>query len=87
MLEPLHKMVQYKTVSDKDGLNHSGLNKLPHTIGLGKSGYQVNNFLICQQKHMLWVLIRSASVYRYFLVEKSALPRALPTLYIGSVQF
>ena len=31
-------------------------------IGLVKSGYQVSNFLISQQKHMLWVLIRSTSV-------------------------
>ena len=30
-------------------------------IGLDKSGYQVNIFLISQRKHMLWVLIRSAS--------------------------
>ena len=30
-------------------------------IGLGKSGYRVNSFLISRQKHMLWVLIRSAS--------------------------
>ena len=34
-------------------------------IGLDKSGNQVNNFLISQQKHMLWVLIRSTSV-RHF---------------------
>ena len=31
------------------------------TIGLDKSGCQVNIFLIYPQKHMLWVLIRSAS--------------------------
>ena len=31
-------------------------------IGLDKSGYQVNSFLISGQKYMLWVLIRSASV-------------------------
>ena len=30
-------------------------------IGLAKSGYQVNNFLISQRNHMLLVLIRSAS--------------------------
>ena len=30
-------------------------------IGLDKSGYQVNSFLISRRKHMLWVLIRSAS--------------------------
>ena len=29
-------------------------------IGLDKSGYQVNIFLISPRKHMLWVLIRSA---------------------------
>ena len=34
-------------------------------IGLDKSGYQVNNFLISQRKHMLWILIRSASVRRF----------------------
>ena len=34
-------------------------------IGLDKSGYQVNNFLISHQKHMLWVLIRSASARRF----------------------
>ena len=31
-------------------------------IGLDKSGYQVKSFLISQRKHMLWVLIRSASL-------------------------
>ena len=31
------------------------------SIGLDKSGYQVNIFLISQRKHILWVLIRSAS--------------------------
>ena len=31
-------------------------------IGLDKSGYQVNNFLISSQKHMLCVRIRSASM-------------------------
>ena len=35
------------------------------TIGLDKNGYQVNIFLISQQKHMLLVLIRSASL-RHF---------------------
>ena len=30
-----------------------------------KSGYQVNIFLISQWKHMLWVLIRSASMRRF----------------------
>ena len=35
------------------------------SIGLDKSGYQVNIFLISPQKHMLRVLIRSASV-RHF---------------------
>ena len=34
-------------------------------IGLDKIGYQVNSFLISQQKHMLWVLIRSASARRF----------------------
>ena len=34
-------------------------------IGLDKSGYQVNIFLISPRKYMLWVLIRSASV-RHF---------------------
>ena len=31
-------------------------------IGLDKGGYLVNIFLISPRKHMLWVLIRSASV-------------------------
>ena len=35
------------------------------TIGLDKSGYQVNIFLISPQKHMLWVLIRSALARRF----------------------
>ena len=34
-------------------------------VGLDKGGYLVNIFLISPQKHMLWVLIRSASV-RHF---------------------
>ena len=29
-------------------------------IGLDKGGYPVNIFIISPQKHMLWVLIRSA---------------------------
>ena len=32
-------------------------------IGLDERGYQANNFLISQRKHMLWVLIGSASVF------------------------
>ena len=35
------------------------------TIGLNKSGYQVNSFLISRRKHMLWVLFRRASM-RHF---------------------
>ena len=35
-------------------------------IGLDKGGYLVNIFLISPQKHMLWVLIRSASGFSYF---------------------
>ena len=31
-------------------------------IGLDKSGYQMNIFLISPRKHMLWVLIRSISL-------------------------
>ena len=34
------------------------------SIGLDKGGYNVNIFLISPQKHMLWVLIRSALVRR-----------------------
>ena len=34
-------------------------------IGLDKSGYQVNIFLISRRKHMLLVLIRSASARRF----------------------
>ena len=37
----------------------------PVIIGLDKSGYQVYIFLISPQKHMLWVLIRSASPRRF----------------------
>ena len=33
------------------------------TIGLDKSGYQVNIFLISPQKHMLWIFFRSADEY------------------------
>ena len=46
--------------------NHLGTN-YPYTchiwpaIGLDKSGYQVNSFLISPRKHMLKVLFRSAS--------------------------
>ena len=35
------------------------------SIGLDKSGYQVNIFLISPRKPMLWVLIRSASARRF----------------------
>ena len=34
-------------------------------IGLDKGGYPVNIFLISPRKHMLWVLIRSASARRF----------------------
>ena len=34
-------------------------------IGLDKTGYQVSTFLISKRKHMLWVLIRSASQRRF----------------------
>ena len=40
-------------------------------IGLDKSGYQVNIFLISPQKHMLWALIRShMSTTTFVFVEK-----------------
>ena len=35
------------------------------SLGLDKNGYLVNNFLISRRKHMLWVLIRSASPRRF----------------------
>ena len=35
-------------------------------IDLDKSGYQENSFLISRQKHMLWVLIRSASLRHFY---------------------
>ena len=35
------------------------------TIGIDKGGYPVNIFLISLLKHMLWVLIRSASPRRF----------------------
>ena len=38
-------------------------------MGPDKSGYQVNIFLIFPQKHMLWVLIRSASLNNCLLEE------------------
>ena len=38
---------------------------IPCYIGLDKTGYQFNIFLIYPWKHMLWVLIRSASM-RHF---------------------
>ena len=34
-------------------------------IGLDKSGYQVNSFLISLRKHIWWVLVRSASLRRF----------------------
>ena len=34
-------------------------------IGLDKSGYQINSFLISRWKHMLWVLIRGAWPRRF----------------------
>ena len=47
-------------------LSHLDLHCLQrYLIGLDNSGYQVNSFLISQRKHMLWVLIRSASVRRF----------------------
>ena len=55
-------------------------------IGLDKSGYQVSIFLISPQKHMLWVLLMSTTMYvfmekkekyQYFWIEKSALTRAM----------
>ena len=42
----------------------SPINLFIHTA-LDKGGSQINIFLISQQKHRLWVLIRSASV-RHF---------------------
>ena len=42
-----------------------GLQHVYCFIGLDKSGYQVNSFLISRRKHMLWVLIRSASARRF----------------------
>ena len=41
---------------------NSGLLMNAWNIVPDKSGYQVNSFLISQWKHMLWVLIRSASL-------------------------
>ena len=34
-------------------------------IGLDKSGYQVNSFLIFPREHLLWVLIGSVLVRRF----------------------
>ena len=36
--------------------NKTVYNYNTNIIGLDKGGYQVNSFLISQQKHMLWVL-------------------------------
>ena len=41
------------------------LNIICDSIGLDKSGYQFNIFLISPRKHVLWVLIRSASARRF----------------------
>ena len=38
---------------------------------LVKSAYQKNNFLISQQKHMLWVLKRTVSMRRLFWAPKT----------------
>ena len=46
----LYKMVRYKTISDIRCLKMDPKS----IIGLDKRGYQVNIFLIFQQKHMLW---------------------------------
>ena len=43
-------------------VNQKELNNRVEFIGLVKGGYPVNIFLISPQKHMLWVLIRSASL-------------------------
>ena len=47
-------------------------------VGLNKSGYQVNSFIISPQKHMLWVLIR---YFQYFWIEKSILTRAMKSIF------
>ena len=44
---------------------HSSRKEGISVIGLDKGGYLVNIFLISPQKHILWVLIRSASM-RHF---------------------
>ena len=41
------------------------ITNLTMNIGLDKSEYQENSFLITRRKHMLWVLIRSASARRF----------------------
>ena len=53
---------QYKFLlkKKKKKKNSAALN-----IGVDKSGYQVNIFLISRRKHMLWVLIGSASPMRF----------------------
>ena len=53
-------------------------------IAPDKRWYPDSIFLISAQKHMLWVLIRSAQYdYQYFLVEKSALPGAMDLFLIS----
>ena len=59
------------TVADsRDNVEHRMLRadcKDAHAdlTGLDKGGYLVSIFLISPQKHILWVLIRSASVRRF----------------------
>ena len=59
-------------------------------IGLDKSGYQVNNFLISRRKHMLWafttyVFFEKSEKYRYFLVVKKRLIKSYANCKLTSI--
>ena len=57
-------------------------------IGLDKSGYQVNNFLISRRKHMLWAFMfffEKSEKYRYFLVEKKRLIKSYANCKLTSI--
>ena len=62
----LHEMSNPTSGKNKKNIINLLSVEFNHTcIGLDKSGYQVNIFLISPQKHMLWVFIRSASARRF----------------------
>ena len=54
----VHTVMYHKPCTGHRDLQ--GIYKQMQYIGLDKSGYQVNIFLISPQKPMLWIFIRSA---------------------------